>query len=62
MIEHRPVRRRIEIGSRVQVTRGDVTEALSGISPVERDRIWKLVVQASQDGIGAAHVEGGGEA
>jgi hypothetical protein len=51
---HRAPYRRIEIGSAVGVDkRLDITEALSGVGPTERDRIWKLVEQASQGGIGA---------
>lgn len=54
VIEHRPVLKRIDIGQRGEVDRRrDITEALSGISPTERDRIWKHVVQASHDGLGA---------
>jgi hypothetical protein len=47
--EHRPVLRRIEIGQRAEVDkRRDITEALSGISPTERDRIWRLVEQTAR--------------
>jgi hypothetical protein len=52
--EHRAPYRRIEIGSsRGADRRRDITEALSGVGPTERDRIWNLVVQAARDGIGA---------
>jgi hypothetical protein len=56
---HRPVLRRIEIGSGPADRRrpSEITEALSGVGPTERDRIWKLVVQASQDGICASATE-----
>lgn len=49
VVEHRPVLRRIEIGSRIDVDkRRDVTEAMSGVGPAERDRIWRLVEQAAR--------------
>lgn len=48
--EHRPPLRRIEIGAPIMDRRreADITEALSGVGPTERDRIWKLVVQVAQ--------------
>lgn len=47
--DHRPPLKRIEIGQRVDVDkRKAVTEALSGISPAERDRIWRTVEQAAR--------------
>lgn len=47
--DHRPPLKRIEIGQRVDVDkRKDVTEALSGISPTERDRIWRIVEQVAR--------------
>lgn len=58
IFDHRGPLKRIEIGQRGEVDRRrDITEALSGVSPVERDRIWRLVVQAAQDGIGATAPE-----
>lgn len=60
VIEHRAPLKRIEIGATRGVDRrraSEITEAMSGVGPTERDRIWKLVVQASQDGLGAAENE-----
>lgn len=49
VVEHRTPLPRIEIGQRVNVDkRRDITEAVSGISPVERDRIWRLIEQTAR--------------
>jgi hypothetical protein len=54
VVEHRAPLKRIEIGSAPADRRrqSEVTEAMSGVGPTERDRIWKLLVQSAQDGIG----------
>lgn len=49
VVEHRPPMRRIEIGSSVPPTRGEVTEAVSGVGPTERDRVWRLVEHGARD-------------
>jgi hypothetical protein len=52
-VSHDTPYKRIEIGSsRGADKRREITEAMSGVGPTERDRIWKLLVQAAQDGIG----------
>lgn len=48
IFDHRPIRR-VEIGQRFEVDRRkEITEALSGISPAERDRIWRTVEQVGR--------------
>jgi hypothetical protein len=41
--------KRIEIGATRDVDRRrDITEAMSGVGPTERDRIWRLVEQTAR--------------
>lgn len=59
VIQHRSPLPRIEIGQRIDADkRREISEALSGISPTERDRIWKLVVQVSEGCGGCVASEG----
>jgi hypothetical protein len=49
--EHRTPLKRIEIGSPIMPRRRStdiITEAMSGVGPTERDRIWGLVEQTAR--------------
>jgi hypothetical protein len=49
--EHRTPLKRIEIGSPIMPRRRPydvVIEAMSGVGPTERDRIWRLVEQTAR--------------
>jgi hypothetical protein len=46
-VSHETPYKRIEIGSSTEVDRRhDIVEALSGVGPTERDRIWRMIEQA----------------
>lgn len=49
--EHRTPLKRIEIGSQIMPRRLStdvITEAMSGVGPTERDRIWWLIEQTAR--------------